>query len=252
MNPAAAIAVSSLGKVFPNGTRALEDVSFEIPAGQVVALVGKSGSGKSTLLRCLNGLVGASTGQISVLGHPVADLNGRGLRELRSKIGFVMQQFALVGRLSAIENVLAGSLATLSGPRLGIRMFPQEVRESALAQLDRVGLRDQAFQRADTLSGGQMQRVAIARSLLQEPLVLLADEPVSSLDPESSKSVLALLRELADERRLTVVAAMHQFEQAKQFSDRLLGLASGRIVLDKASGGITKKDADALYLSEGQ
>ena len=249
MNRTAAIAVRNLGKVFPSGTRALEDVNFQIEAGQVVALVGKSGSGKSTLLRCVNRLVSPSSGGLQVLGKSVEQLNNRELRELRGKIGLIMQQFGLVGRLTALENVLAGSLAKLNGPRIGIGMFPREIRRQALTQLDRVGLSEQAFQRADTLSGGQMQRVAIARSLMQSPEILLADEPVSSLDPESSKAVLGLLRELADERKLTVIAAMHQFEQAKQFSDRMLGLASGRLVLDKPSSSITKKDANELYLS---
>lgn len=249
MIPTAAIAVNHLGKVFPSGTRALEDISFQIPAGQVVALVGSSGSGKSTLLRCLNRLVVPSSGSIEVLGQSIDRLNNLDLRKLRGKIGLIMQQFGLVGRQTALENVLAGSLSRLRGPRIGLGMFPAELRAQALSQLERVGLREQAFQRADTLSGGQMQRVAIARSLMQNPEILLADEPVSSLDPESSKSVLALLRELADERQLTVIAAMHQFEQAKQFSDRMLGLASGKLALDRLASSITKKDASELYLS---
>ncbi|MEY3029591.1 MAG: phosphonate transporter ATP-binding protein [Actinomycetota bacterium] len=250
MTRIAAIKVRNLGKSYPGGATALQQLSFEVAAGQVIALVGKSGSGKSTLLRCLNRTIAPTEGQVEVLGQQLADLGPNDLRKLRSKIGLIMQQFALVGRLSAMENVLAGALASLRGPRIGLGMFPEPVRERALAQLSRVGLLNQVYQRADTLSGGQMQRVAIARALMQEPQILLADEPVSSLDPESSSAILRLLRELADERNLTVIAAMHQFDQAQQFSDRMLGLLAGRLVIDEPSQKITKRHAQELYLSE--
>jgi phosphonate transport system ATP-binding protein len=240
------IELQGVGKAYGHIT-ALDDVSLTVGRGETVILLGLSGSGKTTLLRHLNGLEAPSTGRVRVLGTDVVGLAGRELRALRSRIGFVFQQFELVGRLTVLENVLTGSLATLRGPRVGIWSYPRAYRLEALRRLDRVGLLDRAYQRADTLSGGQQQRAAIARALMQDPEILLADEPVASLDPESSDQVMALLREIALDRTLTVVCSLHQVDLALAFGQRIVGLRHGRVVLDTPVAGLTRAAAMEVY-----
>lgn len=228
-------------------TKALTDVSLAVKQGEVVVLLGLSGSGKSTLLRHLDGLETPSSGSVTVLAQDVAQLSGRGLRQLRSQIGFIFQQFELVGSLTVLENVLTGALARLRGPRLGLISYPKVEREKAFDLLDEVGLGKQAFQRADTLSGGQQQRVAIARALMQDPEILLADEPVASLDPESSGQVMALIRELAMRHNLTVICSLHQVELALEWGDRIVGLRHGEVVLDTPNVDLTKAQVMEIY-----
>lgn len=247
----AVVSVASLSKKFPNGTLAVDNVSFDVPAGQVLGLLGLSGSGKSTLMRLINGLHQPTSGHVSVLGAVIDECSPSELRDARRNIGFVFQQFGLVGRMTCIENVLVGSLGRLRGPRLGVRMYPKALRVKALERLERVGLLAQAFQRADTLSGGQMQRVAIARSLMQEPKVLLADEPVASLDPESSVQVLDLISQIAREDGMTVICSLHQVELAVGRTDRLIGLRDGRVVLDKMTAGTDQESVMSLYRRSG-
>jgi phosphonate transport system ATP-binding protein len=240
------IELQGVGKAYGHIT-ALDDVSLTVGRGETVILLGLSGSGKTTLLRHLNGLEAPSAGRVRVLGTDVVGLAGRELRALRRRIGFVFQQFELVGRLTVLENVLTGSLATLRGPRLGIWSYPRAHRLEALGRLDRVGLLDTAYQRADTLSGGQQQRAAIARALMQNPEILLADEPVASLDPESSDQVMALLREIALDHTLTVVCSLHQVDLALSFGQRIVGLRHGRVVLDTPAAGLTRAAAMEVY-----
>jgi phosphonate transport system ATP-binding protein len=228
-------------------TTALQDVSLTVERGEIVVLLGLSGSGKSTLLRHLDGLELAGAGSVEVLGEDVAHLKGRALRALRGRVGFIFQQFELVPSLTVLENVLTGSLATLRGPRLGLWSYSKARRLAALGHLDRVGLLDRAYQRADTLSGGQQQRVAIARALMQNPTVLLADEPVASLDPESSDQVMALIREIAADEGLTVVCSLHQVDLAISWGDRIVGLRHGRVVLDLPTAGLTKAQVMEIY-----
>ena len=228
-------------------TVALDEVSLTIEEGEVVVLLGLSGSGKSTLLRHLVGLETPTSGSLRVLGQPVAGLGGRDLRRLRSQIGFVFQQFELVPPLSVLENVLTGALARLVGPRLGLVSYRRSLRLTALEHLDRVDLLTQAYQRTDTLSGGQQQRVAIARALMQDPRMLLADEPVASLDPESSGQVMALIRQIAADRGLTVVCSLHQVDLALGWADRIVGLRHGRVVLDTPAANLTKAEAMGVY-----
>jgi len=247
----AVVSVASLSKKFPNGTLAVDNVSFDVPAGQVLGLLGLSGSGKSTLMRLINGLHQPTSGHVSVLGAVIDECSPSELRDARRNIGFVFQQFGLVGRMTCIENVLVGSLGRLRGPRLGVRMYPKVLRVKALERLERVGLLAQAFQRADTLSGGQMQRVAIARSLMQEPKVLLADEPVASLDPESSIQVLDLISQIAREDGMTVICSLHQVELAVGRTDRLIGLRDGRVVLDRLTAGTDQESVMSLYRRSG-
>jgi len=248
---AVAISVTALSKQFPNGTLAVNNVSFSVPGGQVVGLLGLSGSGKSTLMRLLNGLHTPTSGSIDLLGMSVGDAKGKELREIRRQTGFIFQQFGLVGRATCLENVLIGALGRLRGPRFGVRSYPKALRILALERLERVGLGAQAFQRAETLSGGQMQRVAIARSLMQEPNVLLADEPVASLDPESSNQVLDLISTIAREDGMTVLCSLHQVELAIGRTDRLIGLRDGQIVLDQLTAGIDQAVVMDLYRRSG-
>jgi phosphonate transport system ATP-binding protein len=228
-------------------TRALDAVELTVPAGQMLAILGASGSGKSTLLRTLNGLVVPTSGTVRVLGCDVTSAKGRQMRQLRTGVGFIFQQFGLVGRLSVMENVLSGALGRIRFPRAGVLAYPRSLRLEALANLERVGLGDRAFQRSDTLSGGQQQRVAIARTLMQRPTVLLADEPVASLDPESSASVMALLLEICQEKGLTVIASLHQVELARGWADRLVGMRHGRVVLDGSPKELGSEEVMEIY-----
>ncbi|CAA9304767.1 MAG: Phosphonate ABC transporter ATP-binding protein [uncultured Microvirga sp.] len=219
------IRVAGLTKSFAR-TRVLDDVSLAVGPGEIVALVGASGVGKTTLFRCLAGLLEPEAGEMWVAGHPMHRLRGRGLAEARRDIGFVFQQFNLVRRLSALDNAVAGRLASAPLWRVVARRFSNEDRSSACAALRRVGLSAHIHQRADQLSGGQQQRVAIARALVQRSRVLLADEPVASLDPETAASVLALLRDIARENGLTVLCSLHQPDLARGYADRVITLRS--------------------------
>ena len=228
-------------------TRALDAVDLTVPAGQMLAILGSSGSGKSTLLRTLNGLVVPTSGKVHVLGCDVTSARGQQMRKLRCGVGFIFQQFGLVGRLTVMENVLSGALGRIRFPRAGVLAYPRQLRLDALGHLERVGLADRAFQRSDTLSGGQQQRVAIARTLMQNPTVLLADEPVASLDPETSASVMALLLEICQEKGLTVITSLHQVELARGWADRLVGMRQGQIVLDGSPRDISEDALMGIY-----
>lgn len=240
------ISVSGVTKDFGT-TRALDDVDLSVEQGEVVVLLGLSGSGKSTLLRHVNGLERPSSGTVRVLGQEVSTLRPRALRTMRGRVAMVFQQFELVPALTVLENVLTGALSRLRGPRLGVWSYPRAVRTAALTHLERVGLLDKAYQRADELSGGQQQRVAIARALMQDPEILLADEPVASLDPESSAQVMRLIREIAADDGLTVVCSLHQVDIALGWGDRIVGLRHGEVVLDLPTAGISKAQVMEIY-----
>ncbi|MEU7751356.1 phosphonate ABC transporter ATP-binding protein [Micromonospora sp. NPDC049101] len=243
------VAVAHLSKRFGTHT-AVDDVTFTLPAGQFLAVIGLSGSGKSTLLRLLNGLHQPSAGTVSVLGTDVITARGRALQELRSEVGFIFQQFNLVGRITCMENVLSGALGRLRWPRLGIGTYPRALRRESLDHLDRVGLGHKAFQRADTLSGGEQQRVAIARALMQKPKLLLADEPVASLDPESSLQVMEILQRICTEEHLTVICSLHQVDMALGWAHRVLGLRAGRTVLDQPTSELDTAAVMQIYQRE--
>ncbi|MEV1292144.1 phosphonate ABC transporter ATP-binding protein [Pseudonocardia sp. NPDC049635] len=239
--------LSGVDKSFTPQVRALQDVSLTVREGEYVVLLGLSGSGKSTLLRHVNGLHRPTRGTVRVLGTDVATAGVAELRRLRTRIGFVFQQFHLVGSLSVLENVCTGALGGMRWPRIGLPTYPRSVRRAALEQLDRVGLADQRFQRADTLSGGQQQRVAVARALLQRPRILLADEPVASLDPESSAQIMQLIADVSREDGLTVLCSLHQVDVALTFGERIVGLRSGQVVLDRPVAGMDRSEAMAIY-----
>ena len=241
------ISLTGVSKRFPNGTLALDNVSLEVPKGQLLSLIGLSGSGKSTLMRHLNGLHKPTSGSVRVLGTEVSSASNRELRAVRRNVGFVFQQFGLVGRATCLENVLSGALGRLGGPRYGVWSYPKQLRREAFDHLDRVGLAPQAYQRADTLSGGQMQRVAIARTIMQQPEILLADEPVASLDPESSAQVLELMLQVATEAKMTIIVTLHQVELAMGWAHRIVGLRDGRVVLDRDATGLSQADVMDVY-----
>ncbi|MDS1271334.1 phosphonate ABC transporter ATP-binding protein [Lipingzhangella sp. LS1_29] len=249
--PQPAIRFSGVSKHFTPTVTALDDVSLTVTPGEVAILLGLSGSGKSTLLRHVDGLQLPTSGEVTVLGVDVGAAGTRTLRRLRRRVGFVFQQFHLVGPLTVLENVCTGALGRLRGPRLGLVTYPRTVRTQALEQLDRVGMADRAFQRADTLSGGQQQRVAVARALVQQPEILLADEPVASLDPETAAQVLDLIRRVATEDRLTVLCSLHQVDLALGWGDRVIGLRTGAVVLDTPTAGLRRADAMAVYSRVG-
>jgi phosphonate transport system ATP-binding protein len=242
----ALIRLNGVTKTFGT-TTALKNASLQVSRGEIVVLLGLSGSGTSTLLRHVDGLEVPTSGDIEVLGSPVPTLKGKALRRLRSRVGFIFQQFELVPSLTVLENVLTGSLSEVRGPRLGLWGYSKAAKLRALEHLDRVGLLDRAYQRSDTLSGGQQQRVAIARALMQKPDILLADEPVASLDPESSDQVMALIREIAADEGLTVVCSLHQVDLAISWADRIVGLRHGEIVLDTPTGDLTKAEVMEIY-----
>ena len=239
--------INGLTKVYPNGTRALDDVSFGIENSEFAVVVGKSGAGKSTLLRCINRLAEPTEGRVSVEEEEITGLPKDRLRRARKKMGFVFQQFNLVRRISALENVLCGRLVGMPVLASSFRRFKKTDREAALEALERVGLRDKASQRADTLSGGQQQRVAIARALAQRPVLILADEPVASLDPESARTVMDTLRSLADEEGLAVLCNLHQVNLAGRYADRIVGIREGELVLNGRADKVDDDEINQVY-----
>lgn len=236
-------------KDFGGGVLGLDDVNLGFRTGGISVLLGLSGSGKSTLLRHINGLHTPTSGKVRVLGEDMDRLRRSELKAVRRDIGVIFQSFNLVGPMSVLENVCAGALGSLRGPRITLMMYPKAIRREAIEKLDRVGLADRAYQRADTLSGGQQQRVAIARALMQHPKVLLADEPVASLDPVSARDVIDLLRQISAEDDLTVIASLHQVQLAIDFADRIIGLRTGRVVLDRKTAGLSAEEASQIYSS---
>ena len=249
VNPQAnpVVSLKNVTKQFVNGPLALNDVTFDMPSGQLLCLIGLSGSGKSTLLRHLNGLLHPTSGSVRVMGVDVVKAKRSELRELRREVGFVFQQFGLVGRLSCLENVLSGALGRLKAPRFGALSYSKALRRQALENLDRVGLADRAFQRADTLSGGQQQRVAIARTIMQQPKLLLADEPVASLDPESSAQVMDIMFRIVVEDQLSVICTLHQVELAMGWANRIIALRDGSTVLDRAVADLGQAEVMEVY-----
>ncbi|MCH8529724.1 MAG: phosphonate ABC transporter ATP-binding protein [Saccharospirillum sp.] len=241
------VVINGVGKTYPDGTEVLRNVDLTIGSGEGVVLLGANGCGKSTLLRCMLGLETLSQGTISLGGQSVSQLKGRQLRQLRSQIGSVFQQFNLVGNLSVFQNVLFGRLGNDGLLRSLNLTCSQENRERAMYCLDRVGLAQFAAKRTDSLSGGQQQRVAIARMLMQDVRIVFADEPVASLDPKAGREVMDLLFEVVHEHKLTVVCVLHQLELANEYAQRLVGLKAGRVVLDLPPNKASKAELAALY-----
>jgi phosphonate transport system ATP-binding protein len=241
------IVAQSLRKVFPNGHVALEDVSLSVSQGEIVCVVGRSGAGKSTLLRCLNGTLDVTAGRVTVDDVEITQASEHERRRLRRRIGFVYQEFNLVERLSVLRNVLVGRLGHASSLATCCGLFSRADRELALFNLDRVHLLDRAGQRADSLSGGEKQRVAIARALTQEPLVLLADEPVASLDRELARGVMDDLRRVARDEGVPTVVNIHDVQLARAYADRIVGIAQGVIVFDGSPSELDEAARNRIY-----
>ena len=251
--------IKNLKKSYNSEKLILKGIDLQIKKGEFVGIIGLSGAGKSTFLRCINRLIEPTEGEISVPTDifmenkvktefvDIIKLNNKDLRFARRKIGMIFQHFNIVKRLSVLDNVLSGGLGYRSGISSTLRIFSLEDRKEALVNLERVGLLQYAYKRADTLSGGEQQRVAIARTLQQKPAVILADEPVASLDPKLSNTILDILTKVCREDDITAIVSLHTLEIAKAYSDRIIGFANGEVVFDGPVHELTKEITDEVY-----
>ncbi len=247
LNDEPLLLVRNLTKSYDGVSNALENVSFSLAHGELVSIIGSSGAGKSTLLRCINRLIDASSGSVRFDGREVTTMRTGQLRALRRRISMVFQNYNLVLRSSAIENVLQGRLGYKNSLVGALSLFSEAEKEKAFEALDRVGMADFAYTRADQLSGGQKQRVGIARALVQEPLLILADEPIASLDPKSSRDVMDLLRSVVEDLGITCLVSLHQVEYAKEYSDYLFGLSHGRVCCKGRPDELDDTVIEAVY-----
>ena len=246
-----ALVIRGLVKEYRPGQRVLNGVSLTVEGRGLTAVIGPSGTGKSTLIRCINRLVDPTAGEILFRGQDLAKLSGRALRVARRRIGMVFQEYNLVERLSVIENVLTGRLGYVPVWRAWLRKFPAADVDRAFRLIDAVGLGDFATQRADQLSGGQRQRVGIARALMQDPDLILADEPTSSLDPKTSVEIMELIAGRAGDRGIPVIVNIHNVELAKRYADRIVGMSKGEIVFDGPPQALEDRHLMAIYGGEG-
>ncbi len=242
--------LANLSKSYVAGKPVLTDIDVEIAAQGITAIIGPSGTGKSTLIRCINRLVEPTAGEILFDGEDLARLSGAALRRARRHIGMVFQEYNLVERLTVMENLLSGRLGYVSSWRAWRRKFPPDDIRKAFELLDVVGLSGFAHRRADALSGGQRQRVGIARAVMQEPKLLLADEPTSSLDPKTSVEIMQLLADVGRARAIPVLINMHDVELAKRFADRIIGMSGGRIIFDGSPGTLSDAILKQIYGGE--
>ena len=244
--------VEHLTKIYEGGVLALEDVSFEVPDGQFLAVIGLSGSGKSTLLRCINRLIEPTDGRITWDGEDITNASQEDLRRIRRRIGMVFQHFNLVERSKVLTNVLSGRLGYTNPALSLINRFSKEDIQRAYAQLDRVGLREKAKNRADELSGGQQQRVGIARAMIQAPDLILADEPVASLDPVLAHSIMQYLETINDEDDVTVLCSLHFLDLVHRYADRAIALNEGKLVFEGAPSEIDDAKFKEIYGKEAE
>lgn len=242
--------IQNLAKQYPTGDHALKGVSLKVARGEVVALIGPSGAGKSTLIRCINRLVEPTAGSVLLAGEDIVSLRAAVLRRARRRMGMIFQDYALVERLTVMENVLSGRLGYVGFWGSLLRRYPQADVDRAFYLLERVGLADFVDKRADALSGGQRQRVGIARALIQQPDILLVDEPTASLDPKTSRQIMRLIVELAGESGIAAIINIHDVALAKQFVKRIVGLKLGEIVYDGAPTGLTNPVLTTIYGEE--
>ncbi len=241
------IELNNVSVVYPGGVHALKDVSLTFQPGEMIVVVGLSGAGKSTLLRTLNGLVPATHGSVMIDGREVVGAKGRELREIRQDVGMIFQTFNLVTRTSVLNNVLSGRLAKVALWRSTFGLWPAADKEIAFRSLERVGIVEKAYVRASNLSGGQQQRVAIARALAQEPKVMLADEPVASLDPPTSHQVMRYLQKINREDDITTLVNLHFLDLAKEYADRIIGLRNGELVFDGPGSAVDDQVFRDIY-----
>ena len=242
--------LEQLVKRYPTGDEALKGIDLEVPPGQVMALIGPSGAGKSTLIRCINRLVEPTSGKVVLVGEDLTRLGSGALRRARRRMGMIFQEYALVERLSVMENVLSGQLGYVGFWQSYFRRFPQSAIDEAFRLLERVGLDDMVDKRADELSGGQRQRVGIARALIQDPEILLVDEPTASLDPKTSRQIMRLICELCEERQLAAIINIHDVALAQMFVQRVVGLQLGSVVYDGPPDGLSPDALTDIYGEE--
>ena len=234
-------------KRYGNGVRALKDVSLSIRPGEFVSIIGPSGSGKSTLLRSINKLISTTEGNVFFDGENVASLRGSRLRRSRSKIGMIFQNYNLVNNLSVLQNVLHGRLGHMKGIRGILGLYSEEDKENAWNLLEEMGLENFSYNKAGSLSGGQKQRVGIARAIIQDPKILLCDEPIASLDPSSAKVIMDLLRKMAQKRGIPCLVNLHQVDVALRYSTRIIGLNAGEVVFDGSPEELNGTAMERIY-----
>ena len=242
--------VKDVSKHYEKGKNVLSDINMKIFEGEFVSIIGPSGAGKSTFLRCINRMIDISEGDIHFDGTEVASLNKKNLRKHRTKIGMIFQHYNLVSRLTVIENVLHGRFGHKSTLQGVLGMFTEEEKMEAFNLLEKLGMSEHAYKRCDQLSGGQKQRVGIARALIQSPKLLLCDEPIASLDPNASKVIMDHLQNISKELNITCIVNLHQVDVARKYSDRVIGLNSGRVVYDGDSEALSSEAIHAIYGSE--
>lgn len=241
--------LKNVSKTYDSVTKALQDVSFSVEEGEIVSIIGPSGAGKSTLMRCINRLVDASSGSVIFDGQDITNIGKRELRKVRTKTGMIFQHYNLVDRLSVVANILHGRLghkSTLSGVA---GYYTEREKENAFHIIDKLGLTEQAYKSCNELSGGQKQRVGIARALMQEPKLLLCDEPIASLDPSSSKIIMDHLIDINRTMNITVILNLHQVDVAMKYAQRIVGITAGRVVYDGPSDQLDKKMIHEIYQS---
>ncbi len=242
------ISFVNIGKTYPNGTRALSNVTLDIKQGEFVAVIGLSGAGKSTLIRLVNKMISITDGELTVNNIKVDEkLKGKKLRQFRRKIGMVFQSFNLIGRTTVVRNVLAARVADMDPVRSIFGIYNKKDKILALEALDKVGILEKAYHRADQLSGGQQQRVALARTIAQDPTIILADEPVASLDPITANQVMKDFERVNKELNITVVANMHHVDMALKYAKRVIGIRDGEIVFDGPSTKVNEKLLKEIY-----
>ncbi|GLO67498.1 MULTISPECIES: phosphonate ABC transporter ATP-binding protein [Oceanobacillus] len=241
------LSIKNLVKVYGKDTRALNGISLDFYPGEFIVIIGPSGAGKSTLIRNINRLVDPTKGEVIFDGQHLEKLSGRKLRKERSKIGMIFQHYNLVGRTNVIKNVLHGQLSNVPLYKSLFGLYRHEDKQEAITLLKKVGLEDQIYKRADTLSGGQMQRVGICRAILQRPQLLLADEPIASLDPLSANIVMQQLHTISQEKKLTCIVNLHQVDYAKKYATRIIGIKKGTVVFDGSPSQLTDEITQDIY-----
>lgn len=241
-----------VSKVYNNTTKALDDLSFSVKEGEFLSIIGPSGAGKSTILRCINRLVDATDGKIIYNGKDIMHINKRQLRNVRTKTGMIFQHYNLVDRLSVMENVLHGRLGQKSTFSGMVGHYSESEKEQAFAILEELGLAEQAYKRCDALSGGQKQRVGIARAIMQQPKLILCDEPIASLDPKASKTIMDHLAQINQSMQITCIVNLHQVDVAMKYSQRILGIAAGKLVFDGTPSELTQEKIHEIYQSNAK
>lgn len=236
-----------VSKVYPNGTKGLDDVTLDIEQGEFIGIIGLSGAGKSTLIRAINRMHDITDGSLTVDGTEVKTLKGKELRRFRRKIGMIFQSFNLVTRATVLANVLTANVPDMPFWRVVLGVFSKEDKMKALEALDKVGILDKAYIRCDQLSGGQQQRVALARTLAQNPEVILADEPVAALDPVTAKQVMDDFKRINKDMNISILINIHHVDLALEYADRIIGIRAGKIVYDGPSSAVTQEVLDQIY-----